>query len=309
MTHDEALAQIGAGNAHERLQAARQLLSSAVSEDWPTIEQAARKETVLWIKTAIADIQKRLTPGPHEEIASTDSAQTERELLNDEYVQDLQVHAVREATELILHEIQPIAAMIGLANRNEITNYENSDSKRHFDTLNQLMTVIAELRATTTRPRFQEFDLEELIGRVCREESQATKIKVQLAGSRLSVIVSDPGRLSLALRNGIRNAIEATTRADASPPYEPVVVAWGSRPSEYWIAIMDGGKGLRSNTLRMFDIGSTTKAHHFGMGLPLTRRAIESLGGDVTLSKREPYGAKLEFRWPRFNAEEAGAGY
>ena len=37
---------------------------------------------------------------------------------------------------------------------------------------------------------------------------------------------------------------------------------------------------------------------HIGMGLPLAKKAMSSMGGSVTLGPREEGGAKFEFRWP-----------
>jgi len=80
---------------------------------------------------------------------------------------------------------------------------------------------------------------------------------------------------------------------------EPVAINWGSTDDEYWIAILDSGTGLKGNTQRMFDFGTSTKVKHFGVGLPTARQAMASLGGVTNLSSREPVGARFELRWPR----------
>jgi signal transduction histidine kinase len=50
------------------------------------------------------------------------------------------------------------------------------------------------------------------------------------------------------------------------------------------ITLTDTGKGIPTETLKkVFDIFYTTKTSGSGLGLPLTRRAIEDMGGTITL--------------------------
>jgi signal transduction histidine kinase len=285
--------------------AARELTRSAIQEDLPTIERASRKETVLWTKTAIADILERLHASnspPTENQVPTEPSSSE---ISEDYVRDLHAQAVRETTSLILHELQPLIGRLAKSLSDELPDFQSSRSRTSLDKLRTMMEIIAELRSASTAPTFQQFDLEELIQSVCKEESAAgSPVDIQFAGTRPFVIVSDPARIRLALANGLRNAVEATLANSADGAPEPVVITWSSRPEEVWIAILDSGPGLRVDPSRVFSIGTTTKRGHFGMGLPLAQQAISSIGGDLALTNRPPRGAKLELRWPKYRASQ-----
>lgn len=110
----------------------------------------------------------------------------------------------------------------------------------------------------------------------------------------------DDSLVEVAVRNGLRNSIEATeAAAGGSGKLENVVINWGETEKDYWIAILDHGNGLPPGSERIFDIGSSTKEGHFGMGLALAKRAAWSLRGDITLTPRKDGGVKFEFRWAR----------
>jgi signal transduction histidine kinase len=80
---------------------------------------------------------------------------------------------------------------------------------------------------------------------------------------------------------------------------EPIVIGWGETDRDLWLSILDRGKGFPQGFAKLFEIGTTTKKNHLGMGLALARQAALSLNGQITLAPRQPNGAKFEFRWPR----------
>ena len=94
------------------------------------------------------------------------------------------------------------------------------------------------------------------------------------------MILSSRNLVHLILANAVRNALEATT---GLPAEEPIVVNWDSTDAEYWVAILDRGRGLPQTMHRVFEIGSTTKKGHLGMGLALAKQAALSLGGRIYL--------------------------
>jgi len=304
MNRERALIHIVHGSPHERLMAARELTRSALKADLPIIERAFRKETVLWTKTAISDILDRLRKSDSEKAEITDQNQGTPIDIPDAFVRDLHAQAVRETTSLILHEVQPLFGRLAKSVRDEVRDFPNSRSRQRIERLIKMLAIIAEIRSASTAPTFQQFDLEELVRTVCEDVAAGSPIQIQLAGRKPFVIVSDPGRIRLAFENGLRNAVEATAAASTEVIGEPVVVTWGSRPEEIWLAILDGGNGIPVESSRMFRIGTTTKKDHFGMGLPLAQQAIMSIGGDLSLTNRLPQGAKLELHWPIYQANQ-----
>jgi len=307
MNRDYDLRALESGSAHERLLAARHLLRSAQQEDLSRIEQALARENVLWTKTALQDVVERLrsahAPQPTEEAqTSLPAMNAVANVVSDEYLSDLHANAIRETTSLLLHEIEPVLGVLSVYANKEVSGYESSKSRIQIDRLNDLLSTIAELRRVSMAPSMQEVELGSLINEVCNAETAGKAVQVHLAGPTPFGIIGDRARIWVAVTNGLRNAIESTLSLP-NEIQQPIVVNWQQTPDEYWIAILDNGLGLRSNPKRVFDIGSTTKVSHLGMGLPTAQQALATLGGNITLMARESGGAKFEMRWPRYNAE------
>jgi len=157
------------------------------------------------------------------------------------------------------------------------------------------------LSQAAVAPILQEFDLSGLARGIVDIEMTGHRARVELAGSTPLLVIGDSTLVELTLANGIRNAIEAVeqlhTKLDDIPP---VVINWGETDRDVWVAVLDKGAGPPLAIGRAFEIGSTTKEGHLGMGLATARQAVESLSGTVTLALRsEGGGARFEFRWPK----------
>ncbi|HKX46405.1 MAG TPA: HAMP domain-containing sensor histidine kinase [Planctomycetota bacterium] len=206
--------------------------------------------------------------------------------------------AIEETTKLLLHEIEPILGAIRLHAEKEITS-KDSETLRQLERLDQLLGSIGTLSQAAAAPKSESIDLHELLDRLCTELS-VDGVEIDLVGRRPLVIESDSGLISIAFMNGLKNGIEATLEPRAADiPTEPITVAWGDSDRDIWVSVVDRGPGILPGLERVWDIGSSTKPGHLGMGLSLARRAVRSLGGDVSLTPRDEGGARFEMRWPR----------
>jgi signal transduction histidine kinase len=161
--------------------------------------------------------------------------------------------------------------------------------------LQELLTAIDKLGQATSAPVYKEFNLAELLERIVISETDGSQVKVEMAGTKPFVIVGAADLIHLVVTNAIKNALEAS---EGVPTAEPVVINWGITDRDYWIAVLDRGRGLPPGLTKVFEIGTTTKKDHLGMGLALARHAALTLSGKISLSPRDPAGAKFEFRWP-----------
>ena len=132
------------------------------------------------------------------------------------------------------------------------------------------------------------------------EEIVITKpIRVLRAGPQNCIADGDKGLISICFSNGLRNAVDATEALDANDARFPdITVNWGVTDVDHWIAIVDCGVGFRGNVSRAFDIGSTNKPGHLGMGLATAQQAMISLSGSVSLIPGDR-GLRFEMRWPK----------
>jgi signal transduction histidine kinase len=184
-----------------------------------------------------------------------------------------------------------------LAGLREISGYESSRTKELHDLLDQVLGAIATLSRSTAPPRYSEFDIGELAHSYVVAENPDKNVEIQVAGLRPHIVKGDATLVGLALRNGLKNAIEATSIVNKEDR-KPIIVTWGETDIDYWAAIVDRASGLPRDTRHVWEIGTTTKQGHLGMGLAIAKSAVDSMGGKIELFARDDGGTRFEFRWP-----------
>jgi len=138
-------------------------------------------------------------------------------------------------------------------------------------------------------------------GIVCVDEADAD---VSAAASPAAILAGDPQLLERALRNLLRNAVEAQQRSGATTPVE---VAAGWRDDGFEIAVRDRGPGFSAEMRRrLFQPFATDRPGGVGMGLALAHRIVVLHGGTLTLEPRTDGGtvARISFAKERFAAAE-----
>jgi signal transduction histidine kinase len=131
-------------------------------------------------------------------------------------------------------------------------------------------------------------------------EKQQPVIKLSPARRDPVVTTGDPALVELAVANALRNAIEAVMGLQEPNPSD-VVLNWGITNTDSWIVVLDEGCGLPEGWDRLTEPGTTTKPKnegHLGMGVPIAKRAIESMRGTFQLTPRSGVGVSCEIRWP-----------
>ena len=119
-------------------------------------------------------------------------------------------------------------------------------------------------------------------------------------------ITADPGRVRQVLLNLIGNAIKFTDTGG-------VLVTVGMKPGPHGdmvrFVVADTGAGLRQEDLgRVFEEfqqadSSSTRAHGgAGLGLAISRRIVEALGGSITVSSDFGLGSEFSFDIPATDA-------
>lgn len=169
MTRELALKQLFSSAAHDRLIAARFLARHAEPQDSEIISQALRQEDVLWTQTALRDALNRISAGrvtadqPAADATAQAKLTDEKEDITDQEIRDLYSRAVQESTSLLVHELEPILGALSVFAKLEISDFEQSRTKRHLDLFDALLSTISEFRKASTQPTYSEFDLAALI--------------------------------------------------------------------------------------------------------------------------------------------------
>jgi signal transduction histidine kinase len=283
-----ALELIKSPAPNDRLMAARFFSVHSSGEDKQALQSALDNESVPLIKrvlTAILTENKIPVAAIDNEIVKAEMFDARRQMYS---------QALNETASLLLHEIAPHLGFIRLDASKEIDGYETSKTKRSIDDLNALLRLIYMLRSAANAINMEQLDLATLIRNIIGREGLT---KIELAGPVPFLVAGDSKILDLAITNGIRNAVEASDGLQRD--VAPIVINWDCTDRDYWISIIDDGRGFSGNPERAFGIGTTSKSSHFGMGLPIAQQMLNSLGGEVRLQRRDSRGTQFEIRWPK----------
>ncbi|MDC9823794.1 PAS domain S-box protein [Devosia sp. ZB163] len=113
-----------------------------------------------------------------------------------------------------------------------------------------------------------------------------------------SMVVADRVQIQQVLINLMRNAIEAMRDTDQK---ELVVRTRQLSPDWLSVEVEDTGPGIADEIApQLFQPFVTTKANGMGIGLSISRRIIESHGGELTVTKNYAGGATFAFTLPTF---------
>jgi len=297
MKRVEALAALQSRALDIRLEAARALITLAKPEDVAVMQTALASESVVWVQSALKRALLRLSRSGTELREDNEL----EEIVPAEAAAQIRTIAVNNVTRQIVHEIAPIVGVLRVHAEVEVANYSESSTHQQIERLSSWLDALNRLSSAAVAPKLAEFDLAETIRSTADEETVGRHSRVDLAGPSPLLLVGDRSLVELALSNGIRNALEAVEQTNGDEDLSPIVVSWGETDRDFWITVLDRGMGPPGAASRAFEIGSTTKKGHLGMGLTTARQAIQSLGGEVNLTTRgEGGGARFELRWPIF---------
>lgn len=289
---ETALRRLKSENPSHRLEGARYLANNSRVSEEQALREAMARESVQWIRAALRRALERVSPtdAPPDLTIDRDDAPAGIAA---------QVHseALETTTAQLIHEIEPLVGSLKLAAQAEIPDYEASRTRAAVDRLDDLLEALARLRRAASAPKMEEFDLGDLVGECIDDVPFGNGGVVQRAGPTHCIAVGDKTLVRMCVLNGIRNAVEATIATNDAAHDLPITVAWGSTDQDYWVSVIDLGVGFKGNLQRAFDIGTSTKEGHLGMGLAITNQSIISMAGKALLVPNAR-GTRFEIRWP-----------
>ena len=329
MDAGRAVRLLQSADASERLRGARALRTAATSAQRTDIEIALARETDSWVRSALSRARDRL-----DGVAAPAAADTE-EL--SEVSREVRAQATAEATTMLLHELRPLVGLLRLRAGRELADYETSNTGRSIERLVSFLGAVELLRESAGAPTWTEFNLSDLVARTVESELEEEDRSIVMAvGTDPTYVAGDESLLQLALAQAVRNAVEAieerrgagsgglvekpstesaTRSVELADPgvglttpmstvvrsSPSIVINYGITDRDYWVVVLDDGIGLPAGADQVFEMWATgkSKSKHFGIGLPLARRAMATLGGTVELRPREQGGAACEIRWPQ----------
>lgn len=133
-------------------------------------------------------------------------------------------------------------------------------------------------------------------------ERAGVKLRTDLAQGPLTVLIDAP-HIKQALLNLMLNAVQAMERVprdDARARELILKTAPSAHDGMVEVHVIDTGPGIDPTTRdRIFDPYFTTRGGGTGLGLPMTRRIVESLGGRVDVFSEVGKGSDFTIALPR----------
>lgn len=297
MERDEALRELKEEAPLRRFAAARALAEKGRAEDVAELLVAKSLEAeafVLgWLDQAILRCREREPIEANHPITVVDPIAYRK--------------AVEWVTGVFVHEIGNKFGLADYCAGEEITDYANSKTRSRMLDLSTTLAAIEDLQLATQSTAQEEFDLAGFVDQTIFDEQFDGVVELLAVGPRPMLVFGVPRLLKLALRNGLRNAVEASKQVetvyqvrDINPDgreRRKVVVNWGVTDTECYLSVLDSGVGIPKTGGSWFDLGATTKRGHSGFGLAIARQAMETMDGGVELGPSKGGGAKFLITW------------
>jgi signal transduction histidine kinase len=294
MTADELKALVTSRKSADRRLAARELAANPKAVDRALIEAAFHQERIPQIRLLFTEAIRTLDQGT----ASPEPAATQaKEIYDDAYVS-----AVRRVTERVLHQLSPLIGDIEHASMSEIPQYDPSQTKICIGQLKLQIDAISKLYHSSKPAKYEEFDVAALVRNCLPHDLNLARCDVKFAGTTPLMVHGDPSLITIAVTNGLRNAIEASLPVATDDRKPSIIINWDVTDRDHWISILDEGVGYTGSIPGAFEIGQSTKPGHSGNGLPAVKAAMLSLSGHVELIPQKDAGCVLQLTWPILTA-------
>ncbi len=168
--------------------------------------------------------------------------------------------------------------------------------EREFSTIRRVFEDLRNIAKPMPLEKFP-LDLNKLVG----ETAEAMRANADVAGLEYATnvgaaetyVAGDMFAIGRVCRNLIINAIEAT------PPQGRVTVSTGLGQGRARIVVADTGCGIPPERLEtLFEDFSTTKRQGLGLGLAISRKIVEQLGGTIAAASAPGTGTVFTVEFP-----------
>ncbi|WP_172803679.1 HAMP domain-containing histidine kinase [Bradyrhizobium embrapense] len=290
MTPEQFTALIASKRSADRRLAGREIALNPTLVERAVIEAAYYSETVPQIRQQFGSALETLNASMP--MAAEPAAEQAREIYDEAFLK-----AMRTVTERVLHQLNPLIGDIEHAAAQEVPDFLNSRTKTAIGQIQLQATAITKLYNASKPAVIEEFDLATVVRNCLPHDLEHQRCFVSFAGPQPALVQGDPSLVTIAVTNGIRNAIEACLPIAGEDHKPAIVVNWGRTDRDNWVSIIDEGMGFSGSISGAFEIGTSSKGHS-GHGLPAAKAAMLSLSGTIELVPQKDRGCTLNLNWP-----------
>lgn len=216
-----------------------------------------------------------------------------------------QQRLMRDVSHELRSPLARLQAMISIASQQ--SDKQAVDLIRIEQELEKLDALIGDILSfsridTTQKLNVQRTDLRELIDVICEgaEIEAACEIeRIDVSGPERLILEVDPKLIGSAIENIVRNALKF------SPADQRISLSITRSRNTIEIAIVDKGPGVPIESLEhlftpFYQVTSSNRGS--GVGLSITRRAVELHGGSISAVNHAPHGLMVVISLPHRGA-------
>jgi|GEM_PF-2070904 len=234
----------------------------------------------------------------------------------------------------ISHEIRtPISGVIGLVDmliNDADVNAIDEDKRQYYlglikNSSQHLLNIITDIldfskiEAGKISISNQQFDLASLVKELIddfshRATEKGLRFDYQSVGMENALCIGDPHRLRQILYNLLGNAIKFTATGTISIRARLNKKKEGK--ARFVCSIIDTGIGIKEDSLRVLfeafeqvDSSATRRAQGTGLGLPISRKLVELMGGTINVDSEIGIGSNFTINVPFGICEKSKVNY
>jgi signal transduction histidine kinase len=122
------------------------------------------------------------------------------------------------------------------------------------------------------------------------------RVDVDEAGA----LTGDPEKLRRVVINLVGNAVDALVAGETPSPRVDVSAGENLAGTDVWLRVRDNGPGIEPARLeQIWTPFHTSKANGTGLGLPITRKVVETHGGSIEVESRPGVGTEFRVVLPK----------
>ena len=250
---------------------------------------------------------------------ATEMVKTEKEMAGLKKMAELGIRAKHEFITRIGHEFKtPLNAILGMTHlclQTETTDKQKEylqRTRKASEFLREIVDKIldfSEIENGSLELDEYPFQLSSVIEEVFdvieyEAECKGISLSAQIDGAAYAYLLGDAGRLRQILLNIVDNAIKFTDRGEIRLWVEAIgeQVTNGQGYQEFQFVVSDTGIGIETDLLQsiseafyLVDGSSTRKYGGIGLGLTISKKLIELMGGTLELESYPEQGTTARF--------------